>query len=239
MPLNLNPILLAAAAVLALHASAAQANLLVNGSFETGPAPGANLNMLGGSTAITGWTVTGSTIDYVGSLWQHSYGNRSIDLDGSAGFPHTNGGVAQSFATTPGTPYVVRFDLAGNPNNAPTLKPMRVSAAGQSQDFTFDITGRSYADMGWVARSWTFSAVAATTTLEFRSLTQVPPIGWGAALDNVSVTVIPEPGTWALMLSGLLAVVGMARRDRNAGAPAGTDAEPEGAARARTHPKEL
>jgi len=108
---------------------------------------------------------------------------------------------------------------------------MRVSAAGQSQDFTFDTTGRSYADMGWVARSWSFSAVAATTTLEFRSLTQSPLLGWGAALDNVSVTVIPEPGTWALMLGGLLAVAGMARR-RNACATAGADAGGHSASRA-------
>ena len=218
---NLLPVLLCALSPAAQ--ANAQANLLTNGSFELGPSLGGSTfsNVIGGSTAITGWTVTGSTIDYIGSLWQHSNGTRSIDLDGST-FPYTNGGVAQSFATTPGTVYAVSFDLAGNPNNFPTFKPMRVSAAGQSQDFTFDITGRSYADMGWLARSWTFNAVAATTTLEFRSLTQeAQQIGWGAALDNVSVTAVPEPGTWALMLGGMLAVAGMARR-RNAGRMADT-----------------
>ncbi len=146
-------------------------------------------------------------------MWAASDGSRPIDLDGSS-FPHTNGGVAQGFATTPGTPYLVRFDLAGNTNNAATLKPMRVSAAGQSQDFTFDINGRSNADMGWLAQSWSFTAIAATTTLEFRSLTQAPQIGWGAALDKVSVSAVPEPGSWALMLAGMALLGGMSRRGR-------------------------
>jgi choice-of-anchor C domain-containing protein len=210
---HLTPFLCAAAGVLALAAPAAQANLLVNGSFEVGPSPGATfVNLSTGSTVVTGWTVTGLTVDYVGGLWVASDGSRSIDLDGSVGSPFTNGGVAQTFATTPGMQYVVHFDLAGNPNNLPTLKPMRVSAGGQSQDFSFDISGHSVSDMGWLAQTWTFNAVAATTTLEFRSLTQAPKVGWGAVVDNVSVTAVPEPGTWALMLGGLLAMAGVARR---------------------------
>ncbi len=62
------------------------ANLLTNGSFELGPAiPGGSsfVTLSGGSTAITGWTVTGSTIDYFGPSWTVSDGIRAIDLDGA------------------------------------------------------------------------------------------------------------------------------------------------------------
>jgi outer membrane protein OmpA-like peptidoglycan-associated protein len=64
---------------------------------------------------------------------------------------------------------------------------MRISAAGQSAEFTFDSTGKTGARMGWTPRHWTFTANAATTTLEFRSLTVSPRTGYGAAIDNVAV----------------------------------------------------
>src|SRR5664279_3424060 len=90
----------------------AQANLLTNGSFETGPNPGGFTNLAAGSTAITGWTVsTPGNIDYVGSLWVAANGSRSLDLEGSAGTcavpTNCPGGIEQSFATTAGTQYTV------------------------------------------------------------------------------------------------------------------------------------
>jgi len=67
---------------------------------------------------------------------------------------------------------------------------MHVSAAGQSMEFTFDITGKNFKNMGWLPKSWTFTATAVTTTLEFRSLTVSPLTGYGPAIDNVSVTAL-------------------------------------------------
>jgi len=188
-------------AALVWTGSAAKASsLLVNGSFEQGPPVGSFLNLPGGSTSITGWVVTGEGIDYVGSLFPASDGTHCIDLDGSSRSaktpPFAEGGIAQTFATTPGTRYQVTFDMAGNPLRGPILKPMRVSAAGQEMDFTFDITGKSGYNMGWVSKSWTFTANSASTTIEFRSLTASPTTGWGAVIDNVSVTApdgAPQP----------------------------------------------
>jgi len=178
-------------------APAGPGSLLVNGGFEEGPPAGRFVNLAGGSEAIKGWLVTGEGIDYIGTLWPGSEGVHSIDLDGSvrsrtvAGYVH--GGVAQRFATTPGTRYQVTFDLAGNPYAPPKQKLMRVSAADQAQDFSFDVTGKSPAKMGWVPTRWTFTANAASTTLEFRSLTAPGSTGWGAVIDNVTVTPFVEP----------------------------------------------
>ena len=80
--------------------------------------------------------------------------------------------------------------MAGNYANLPVVKPMRVSADGQSAEFTFDITGRSADDMGWTRHTWSFVADDGSATLEFKSLTCEMGLlsGWGPALDNVSVT---------------------------------------------------
>jgi len=183
-------------ALVALALSAARAegpSLIVNGSFEDGPVAPVYLNLAGGSATIKGWVVTGEGIDYVGPrYWTSSDGTHALDLDGSvrsaSSPPYAQGGIAQTFATTPGKEYVVTFDLAGNTYRGPTIKPLRVSAAGQEADFSFDITGKSGANMGWLRKTWTFTAKDASTTLEFRSLTVSPATGWAAAVDNVSVT---------------------------------------------------
>jgi len=172
-------------------------SLIVNGSFEDGPPAPRFLNLPGGSTAVKGWVVTGEGVDLVGPrYWQSFDGTDAIDLDGSARSrttpPYVQGGIAQTFATVAGKRYRVTFQLAGNPASGPAIKPMRVMAAGQSAEFTFDITGKTGPNMGWVLKSWTFAAKADSTTLEFRSLTASPLTGFGAAIDLVIVAAEAE-----------------------------------------------
>jgi choice-of-anchor C domain-containing protein len=197
MPKTFPGLILLLQATSAATGLAAQAPaLLVNGSFEDGPPAGRFVNVKAGSPVIKGWVVTGEAVDFIGTLWPGSQGAHSIDLDGSARSSITpryaKGGVAQTFPTTPGARYKVTFDLAGNPFSPPRIKPMRVLAAGQSEDFRFDVTGKSPARMGWIPESWTFTANAATTTLELVSLTVPPVTGWGAAIDNVTVALVAD-----------------------------------------------
>jgi choice-of-anchor C domain-containing protein len=153
-------------------------NLIINGSFEDGPDPGSSATYAAGSTAIPGWTVTRGTIDYVGSIMPASDGKRSIDLDGTPGF----GGISQTFPTTPGKEYIVRFDLAGNPAGPPATKTLKVEAAGQSEVFTHAST------LEWSHETWRFTAREGTTRIEFYSLDTEG--GYcGPLLDNVSVAV--------------------------------------------------
>lgn len=161
-------------------------SLIVNGSFELGPGGGWTYWPLNpGSTAMPGWIVTRGGIDIV-QIWQHHHGGRSLDLDGTPG----RGGVTQSFSTIPGAIYRVQFSMAGNPEGSPTVKTMGVSAGNQATQFTFDVTGKSFQNMGWEAKMWNFTAVDSTSTLEFFSLD--PSIGlYGPALDRVSVHRIP------------------------------------------------
>ena len=183
----------------------ASANLLQNGSFETGPDPGPFIELPLNSTAITGWTVTRDPIDYVGTFWDASEGSRSIDLHRSHLPTPGAGGIAQTFATQPGSPYKVTFDMAGNFEAGEVVKDMRVTAAGESTDYSFDVTGRSANDMGWVSRNFMFDAVGIMTTLEFFSLDPVST--GGPALDNVTVTLIPEPGMVVMMMIGIAGMI--------------------------------
>lgn len=170
-----------------------QDNLIKNGSFELGQNPGSWFLRLGqDSTAITDWSISAADVDYLGTTWQPSQGSRSIDLDGEIG---SAGGLQQTFNTVPGQTYQVTFDLAGNPDSGPTQKLMKVSAAGDSAEFTFDITGKSRRNMGWENKTWTFTATEPTTTLTFLSQDNS---GYGPALDNVAVistcaAITPEP----------------------------------------------
>jgi hypothetical protein len=52
-----------------LVSGVARANLIANGSFETGTNPGTAMQLASGSTAVTGWTVTRASVDYIGTLW--------------------------------------------------------------------------------------------------------------------------------------------------------------------------
>jgi len=182
-----------------LIASEAYGDLIVNGSFEAASVnPGPFVELWSGNTSITGWTVIGESIHYVGTAWVASEGSRSLDLDGGYTM---SGGIQQTFSTTPGLQYLVSFDMAGNYAGAPTIKPMRVSADAQWQDFTFDITGRSANDMGWTPYTWSFTADDTSATLAFRSLTVISD--YGPALDNVCVTTVPVPVPGAALLGVL------------------------------------
>jgi choice-of-anchor C domain-containing protein len=155
--------------------------LLTNGGFESGPATSSQYVYLGpGSTALPGWTISGGGVDFITTFWRAYEGSRSIDL--SAG---TAGAISQTFSTLPNYGYTVYFTMAGNPYAAGTrVKRMRVEVAGKAQEYTFDTTGRSGSNMGWVTYTLPFVSTSYSTTLTFRSLTYE---SGGPALDNVYI----------------------------------------------------
>lgn len=168
---------------LGLVAGAYAAPINSNGSFETGVAPGVFTQLLAGnSTSIDDWTVVSGSIDYIGTYWVSSDGNRSLDLTGSNGQP---GAVSQTLATVTGHTYVITFDLAGNPAGGPVVKTLEVDAGDTPTTYTFDTTGRTLTNMGWTEETFTFTATGVSTTLTFTSL---DPGFYGPALDNVVAT---------------------------------------------------
>jgi hypothetical protein len=114
--------------------------------------------------------------------------------------------LSQSFATTPGAVYNVTFDLAserGGPSG-PTIDFL-ASAAGTTVDFATPI------GTPFVTESFSFTATAGTTTLQFASYGQNGGNAYSPILDNVDVEVAnatPEPSSIALLASGFVAFGG-------------------------------
>jgi choice-of-anchor C domain-containing protein len=204
------------AAVLVAMSAFAQANLVTNGSFEEGAINIGDYTTLydGDSISITGWEVLPVSIDYIGSYWEAGDGGvsgRSVDLNG-----RNVGGLTQTFATADGQAYNVSFLLSGNPDSGPTVKTLDVLTNGNSHLFDFNITGNSRTNMGWKQKTFTFIATGDTSTINFMSTTGGASTSgeccWGPALDGVSVTAVPEPETYAMMLAGLGLMGFIARR---------------------------
>ena len=155
-----------------------------NGSFEDGPDVIDITTLWAVSTDITGWTVVSGSIDLIGSYWDASDGDRSIDLNGGV----EPGAISQVFDTEPGALYQVFFDMAGNPDDPPGLKVLVVSANSTAGEYEFDSTGKTRTEMGWTEMSFIFQASSNSTTLEFASIS--PDNAYGSALDNVRVIPI-------------------------------------------------
>ncbi len=193
-------ILAAAVAVwLGSFTGVANAQLLVNGNFEAGPViPQANpiLAVAPGSTALTGWTVTGGAVSIItDNYWVPLSGSRSLALSSTG-----PGAIEQSFATSSGSVYRLTFWLSGEPFSTPTLKHLRVSAGGTLQDYTYDISPAWHWDMAWVERTLEFSASGASSTLRFASM---DASAWGPAIDSAKVVLVSAgvPTTHALALA--------------------------------------
>lgn len=190
-----------AVATSAFGAQAAPApNLIQNGSFESTVVTSPYTTLTSG---LTGWNIVTGNVDLIGNYWAPSDGNQSLDLNGT-----TAGSISQTFATTSGQKYHISFDLAGNPDGGDPLKTLLVSISPQVF-YSFNTTNQSKVNMGWTTNGFDYIATANTATLYFLSMQNS---AYGPALDNVSVTAVPEPESYAMLLAGLGLMGAIARR---------------------------
>ena len=190
--------------VCAFLAVPVSADLIQNGSFESGLF-GGNLSpkaiqLLVGSTVIDNWTVISDEIAWIeeGNEWGITtpYGVRFLDLAGyTDASPH--GGVSQTITTAAGQNYTLSFYLGAlNPDFAGPMEVM-ASAGGTSQNFSYNPAGPGNQ---WQSFGFDFAAGSTDTLI---SITGISAANFYIGLDNVSVVPVPVPGALLLGILGL------------------------------------
>lgn len=202
--------------LLAVASVNAHANLITNGSFENtnntfvGDVNKVDIPPLG-STAIPGWTTTtGAFLAWIenGNPYGISASDAQFFLD-LTGYSDvgTYGGVRQSFATAPGTNYVVTFDLGYGGNSGFFGGPVRVTASAGTSSGTFTSGSGTPNPAVWNHETFNFTATSSMTQLTITGLSTAG--GDYIGLDNVDVEAagtagaVPEPGTAVLVLTGI------------------------------------
>ncbi|TJZ57006.1 choice-of-anchor C family protein [Streptomyces piniterrae] len=155
-----------------------------DGSFETPKVNTNTFDEFAAGQSFGPWKVASGTVDLIGAgYWQAAEGDQSLDLNGMDA-----GAASQTFSTKPGARYTVTYSLAGNPelDQVPPVKTGKVLIDGQNvQDFSFDVTGKTKTNMGYVRRQVTFVATGPATTLTFASTTLHSATG--PVVDDVTV----------------------------------------------------
>ena len=183
---------------------AAGPELVTNGSFEAYAGTAfisGYAKVSAGAGSLTGWTVGDTSVDIIKGNFGAVSGY-SIDMLGTPG----PGSIWQSLTTVIGQTYVLQFDMSSNRggDNTSQGKELTIAGLGGASAHSF-----SALTAGVSHQSYAFTANSTATLLKFSS----GPAGYsGSVLDNVSVTAVPEPQTYALMLAGLGLVAGIARR---------------------------
>jgi choice-of-anchor C domain-containing protein len=162
-------------------AAPAEATSGLSDGFETPVVTPRTFRTFSSGQSLGAWTVTGGTVDLNGAgFWQSAEGVQSLDLNG-----HIPGAVARTIPTNLLTKYRVSYALAGNTDAGPAVKTGKVLVNGEvEQNFSFDITGKSRTDMGYVTKQFTFLSSGTSATLQFASTT---PGAYGPVVDKVQV----------------------------------------------------
>jgi hypothetical protein len=224
---------------LTMSNSAQASQFVQNGNFASLTN---GLGELGNNTDATGWSMSGynrvMNIADVGSsgqygaltLWdqanggsnswngQSPTGDNFVALDGD----FETGPLTQMIdGLTAGQAYNLTFSYAysqQNGFNGPTNQNMLVSFGNTTFTTSPAATPYTLANhgfSGWNTYSGTVTATGPSELLSFlaQSDTPVPPF---ALLTDVSLSAVPEPATWAMMILGLGAMGVTARRRRSA-----------------------
>ncbi len=188
------------AVVLAAGAVSANAATLFTDNFNADP--------LGLNSTPSGWTVSGGTVDTIGTGFYDFYaGNGNyIDMDGSS----NNAGRIDTVATfnlIAGQTYTIKFDLGKNNVSTETLN------VGLGSSLLQTIVMAAGAVPSFVQQVVTFLAVSneSGATLHFEALGND---NQGPVIDNIELSSVPVPAALPLLAAGLGLMGFMGRRMR-------------------------
>jgi PEP-CTERM motif len=187
---------------LALAPLAAQANLILNGGFESPDISTGTFSLF--PAMIPGWIKTvGPNIEIQDNVAGAPFeGQQFVELDSTG-----NSGMSQSVATTVGASYLLAFAYSPRPNVGSASNGIELWIDGLLRD---SFTGAGIGTTNWAVRSYSVIGDGATL-IEFRAIGTSDSLG--GYLDDVRLTT-PEPGTLALGGLALTALALLRRRKR-------------------------
>jgi hypothetical protein len=195
---RLRRVLIAGLCALALDLgpSAAQAGVVFQDNFNSENGGAGALNYFG----FANWTVTNGSVDLIGNGFFDFYPGNGlyVDLDGSTGQAGT---MQTNMVFAPGT-YIVTFDLGG-------------SQRGDTNTVNFSLG--SFFDVFVELSADPLTPKTETVTLTSPSALSFQNLGGdniGAILDNVTVTLVPEPASLTLLGIATTGIVGYGWRRR-------------------------
>lgn len=219
---RLQPFAVASAVALALAAGEASAVTVVNGGLES-TAVGTIETVAGGATA-NDWRATITDIEFVKNGFSGSgdvvasaqEGDWFVDLNGVSG----PSGIGQDITTTSGQAYRIEFWMSGNAgplgstraDGSRSLDVLWNNSVVGSFTFTFQ-PGDQWNNLRWEKHSVLVTGASGLDSLEIRSTSNFYAAA-GPFVDAISITAVPEPGTWAMLVAGL-GVVGIGVRRRS------------------------
>ncbi len=219
--MRMNALLSMLFAALAVQASGAAAATVVNGGLESSAPPFIE-SVTPGNTA-NGWRAVGKDIEFVKNGFSGAgdvvasaqEGDWFVDLNGVSGA----GGIGQDIATTAGQAYRIEFWMSGNAgplgstsaDGSRSLDVLWNNSVAGSFTFTFQ-PGDQWNNLRWEKHSVLVTGASGLDSLEIRSTSSFYAAA-GPFVDAITITAVPEPGTWAMLAAGLgLMAVGVHRR---------------------------
>ncbi len=223
--------LLLAVALGASSSMAAADNLVVNGSFEIFPGTlNQNGQTWGQFSTLDGWQQIGSNPDSFEIQLATNYQKSPTasgtypafnpsSSDGSAHYLEINANrldkVGQTITTVIGQSYTFKFDYSGRSDSGTTNGIPNNSKVNVYWDNHSLANLDELPNSGWKIFTYTVKATSTSTQFEFDSVGPTENPSYGSYLDAVSVTAVPEPETYGMMMVGLGLMGFMVRRRNN------------------------
>ena len=199
-----------AAAVASVFSVSAQATPIFSDNFDSYAAD--QLNWI--PPVLSGWTITNGSVDIIGSGGSYDFlpGNGSyVDLDG--GSAHS-GKLSHTLSLLAGHTYTLSFDLAGSHRGTTEIVDVKFGTTMEHSTLSSN-DGFSHHTMNFTP------LISGSYSFDYQNNEFGAFIGngdgnfIGALLDNVAVTSVPEPESYAMFMAGLGVMGFIARRRKN------------------------
>jgi len=199
-----------AAAVASVFSVSAQAATIFSDNFDSYAAD--QLNWI--PPVLSGWTITNGSVDIIGSGGSYDFlpGNGSyVDLDGSSS---RSGQLSHTVNLVTGHTYTLSFDLAGSHRGTTEIVDVKFGTTTEHSTLLSN-DGFSHHTMEFAPLSSGVYSFEYLNNQFGANLGNQEGNKIGALLDNVVITSVPEPESYAMFMAGLGLMGFIARRRKN------------------------